>query len=180
MNTNEEHIKSHFPALYKDPSAPSWANTNSNFQSGGLLPVHPQWITLSPSWDRLSSCTIFVLSARLRALPSASQVYFAHLLSKAWGTYLWDVSLQYSKEGTTLRNKEWKRFTHTKMPATFSLKATQCQVSPCSRSYLPQYGDTSLHSTVRQHRGRGLGLNPAHALLVGYKEIRYISLLKIS
>lgn len=82
------------------------------------------------------------------------------------GAYLQDVSLQYSEEGNgqllSLRNNECKRFrlkktTDTEMSTTFSLKATQCQLSPCSGSCLSCNMGT-LHYTAQQWQHRPLEL----------------------
>lgn len=107
-----------------------------------------------------------------------------------------DVSLQYSEEGNSqllsLRNNECKRL------RLYKPKIQKCQPlfpsKPHSASSLLslfwellelQYGNTSLHSTAMAAQASGTeeglsGLNPAHALLVGHKDISYISLLKTS
>lgn len=112
---------------------------------------------LSPSRDRLSSSTIFVLSVKTEGTVLCQSGSFAHLLSKVWGTYLQDVSLQYSEEGNSqllsLRNNKCKRLslqktTNTEMAATFSLKATQWP-SPCSGSCVSCSMGT-LHYTAQQ------------------------------
>lgn len=89
--------------------------------------VNPVSESHSPSWDRLSSSTIFVLSAKTEGTVLRQAGVCAHLFCKAGGTYLQDVSPQYSEEGNSwllsLRNNECKRFrlkktTDTEMSAT--------------------------------------------------------------
>lgn len=59
---------------------------STNFQSGGLLPSQP--VNPSPSWDRLSSSTISVLSAKTEGTVLCQAGVCAHLLCKVGGTYL--------------------------------------------------------------------------------------------
>lgn len=191
MNTNEQHIKSHFPALYKAPSAPSEPTWTLIFSLE--VDCQPkQWITLSHSWDTLASSIISVLSAKTEDSPLP-------------GRWLCSPSLQGLRkvpagcflaakketascshwETANAKDLVFKKTTNTETSAAFSFQATQCQLSPCSRSCLSCNGNTSLHSTAMAAQApateEGLsGLNPAHALLVGHKEISYISLLKIS
>lgn len=134
----------------------------------------------SPSWDRLSSSTISVLSAKTEGTVLCQAGVCAHLLCRVWGTYLQDVSLQYSEEGNSqllsLRNNECKRFrlkktTHTENVSYFFPQSHT--VPALSWFWEPelQYGNTSLHSTAMaaqtlRTEEEVSGLNPAHALLV--------------
>lgn len=184
MNTNEEHLKSHFAAVYKTPSAPGWASVNTNCQCGGLLPINHQ----SPAGPDCPLPPFVSPQPRLRALPCARQVS-AHLPSKVWGTCRMFPCTTAKKETAscshwemTAREFSLQETTDTEMSATFSLKATQCQLPPCSGSC----NMGTLHCTAQQRQHRPLeqrkvwGFNPAHDLLVGDKEVSYISLLKIS
>lgn len=160
MNTNEEHIKSHFPALYKTPFAPCWANVNTNFQSGGLLPSQPvnhisqlrqtglfhHFCPLSQDWGHCP------LPGRGLCPPSLQGCRY-----KPAGCF---PAVEKETASCSLRNNECKRFrlkkaTDTEMSAPFSLKATQCQLSPCSGSCLSCNMGT-LHYTAQQWQHRPL------------------------
>lgn len=144
MNTNEEHIKSHFPALYKTPSAPSWANVNTHFQSGGILSTQsvnrtlpaetdcplPPFLSSQPRLRALSSArqtSVPTFSARLEVHPCrmfpCSTVKKETAGCSHWGTM--------SARGLGLRKQQIQ-----KCQLLIPLKATQCQLSSCSRSCL--------------------------------------------
>lgn len=194
MNTNEEHIKKSFSSSLQNPFC-SQLNQREHSFSVWRDTVNPVRESHSPSWDRLSSSTIFVLSAKVEGTVLCQADVCAHLFCKAGGTSLQDVSLQYSEEGNSwllsLRNNEYKRFrlkktTDTEMSATYSPQSHTVPALFLLQELLElQYGSSSLHSngtamaaqTLRTEEGVS-GLNPAHALLVGHKDISYISLLK--